>query len=306
MSILRVHRHRRDFTITVNATPRDKRLSARARGVLWFLLTQQDGYPVNAAKLAEKEFPEGRDAIAKAIRELVDCGYLTRRREQDQGGLWRTFTDVYETPNLPSGDGFSGVGDPPTGDGFSGVGDRPSSEGISPGRTGNGFTGDRKPVAMEKGLLEEGHNQRTKTQPHVGGAAADVESPPIDAEIVAEIVEHPEAARLCDLLADEIQTNTGNRPNVGKRWLDAARLLLDRDGLTPEQVTYLIRWSQADEFWRSNILSMPKLREKRDTLILRIKAEHAQRNGHASKVERRVRTEIEELLQAGQAGGPPP
>ena len=52
MSVLRVHRHRRDFTITVNATPRDRRLSARARGVLWFLLSQNDGYPVNASKLA--------------------------------------------------------------------------------------------------------------------------------------------------------------------------------------------------------------------------------------------------------------
>ena len=72
---------------------------------------------------------------------------------------------------------------------------------------------------------------------------------------------------LCNLLADAIQANTGERPKVGKRWHDACRFLLDTDGYSAEQVEALIRWSQSDEFWRSNILSMPKLREKRLTLI---------------------------------------
>lgn len=92
------------------------------------------------------------------------------------------------------------------------------------------------------------------------------------------VVEHPDAHRLCELLADLIHANTGERPRVGKRWIDAARLMLTRDDYTPEQVEYLVRWCQADEFWRSNILSMPKLREKRLTLIGQAKRS---RNGHA-------------------------
>ncbi len=142
-------------------------------------------------------------------------------------------------------------------------------------------------------------NSSTKT-PSSGGSAADAEdcpddeAPIFDAEIVED--EHPEAKRLCDLLADAIQANTGRRPNIGKRWLDAARLLLDRDGLTVQQVEYLITWSQADEFWRANILSMPKLREKRDTLILRIKAQ-GNGNGH----QQRHLDSINELLHAGGA-----
>lgn len=78
---------------------------------------------------------------------------------------------------------------------------------------------------------------------------------------------HPDVDRLCDLLADGVQATTGERPKVGKRWHDACRLLLDNDGYTADQVEALIRWSQEHQFWRSNILSMPKLREKRLNLI---------------------------------------
>jgi hypothetical protein len=99
------------------------------------------------------------------------------------------------------------------------------------------------------------------------GDAAETPKPP-DAEVVTF---RPDVERLCELLADGVEANTGERPAIGKRWHDACRLLLDRDGYTAEQVEALIRWSQDDEFWRSNILSMPKLREKRLTLIAHAK-----------------------------------
>jgi hypothetical protein len=88
----------------------------------------------------------------------------------------------------------------------------------------------------------------------------------------------PEIDRLCDLLADGVQVTTGERPKAGKRWHDACRRLLDVDGYTAEQVEALICWSQADEFWRSNILSMPKLREKRLTLIAQARRDTTRRH----------------------------
>lgn len=78
-----------------------------------------------------------------------------------------------------------------------------------------------------------------------------------------------DATRLCDHLATRIATNTGKRPEVGKRWLDAARLIIDRDEFTEAQVHWLIDKCQDDEFWRANILSMPKLREKATQLRLK-------------------------------------
>lgn len=75
-----------------------------------------------------------------------------------------------------------------------------------------------------------------------------------------------DVTRLLDLLDEELRRNGSKVPARTKRNVDAARLLLDRDGRTEEQVANAIRWCQSDEFWRANILSMSKLREKFDTL----------------------------------------
>jgi len=93
---------------------------------------------------------------------------------------------------------------------------------------------------------------------------------------------------ICTRLADRIEANGSKRPRIGKRWREAARLLLDRDGRTESQVLTAIDWCQSDEFWRSNILSMPKLREKYDQL--RLAAARAAPNGRRpSTTDQRVR-----------------
>ena len=90
---------------------------------------------------------------------------------------------------------------------------------------------------------------------------------------VAIATTRPDVDYLCNLLADLIAENGSKRPTPGKGWHDSARLLIDKDGRTLEQVEAAIRWSQANAFWKSNILSMPKLREKYDTLRLQAQRE---------------------------------
>lgn len=85
--------------------------------------------------------------------------------------------------------------------------------------------------------------------------------------------------RLCEHLADKIEANGSKRPVVNAKWRNAARLLIDKDGRTEEQIRAAIDWCQQDEFWRANILSMPKLREKYDQLRM-----HAMR-GRPSSVQ---------------------
>jgi hypothetical protein len=80
--------------------------------------------------------------------------------------------------------------------------------------------------------------------------------------------DRPDVERLCARLADRIEANGSKRPAVNKKWRDAARLLIDKDGRTEEQVSACIDWSQDDEFWRINIQSMPTLRDKYDRLRL--------------------------------------
>lgn len=74
--------------------------------------------------------------------------------------------------------------------------------------------------------------------------------------------------RVCGHLADRIEANGSKRPQIGQRWRDAARLLIDKDGRTEQQVHNAIDWCQDDEFWRVNVMSMPTLREKYDRLRL--------------------------------------
>lgn len=74
--------------------------------------------------------------------------------------------------------------------------------------------------------------------------------------------------RACQTLADRIEANGSSRPTITKRWRDAARLMLDRDGRTLDQLLTAIDWCQADEFWRTNILSMPALRKQYERLRL--------------------------------------
>lgn len=74
---------------------------------------------------------------------------------------------------------------------------------------------------------------------------------------------------LCDHLARRIVDNGNKPPTIGVGWKKAARLMLDRDNRPSDEAHQLIDWSQDDRFWRSNILSMPKFREKYDQLRLR-------------------------------------
>lgn len=85
---------------------------------------------------------------------------------------------------------------------------------------------------------------------------------------VEVVAERADVTMLCTLLADLIEGNGSKRPTIGKGWLDAARLMIDNDHRTVEDAAALIRWCQQDEFWRGNILSMPKFREKYDQLRL--------------------------------------
>lgn len=97
------------------------------------------------------------------------------------------------------------------------------------------------------------------------------------ADAIPDDDDRPELLALCEHLADRIEANGSRRPRIGKRWITAARLLLDADGRTVDQVHAAIDWSQTDEFWRANVLSMPKLREKYDQL--RLAATRAPRSG---------------------------
>jgi len=90
----------------------------------------------------------------------------------------------------------------------------------------------------------------------------------------------PEASKLAALLRSEILKN---KPDFRvtqaqeRSWARTADLTIRLDGRTYEQLAKLVAWTQRDEFWRSNVLSMETLRRKFDQLQMKQSAADARK-----------------------------
>lgn len=80
--------------------------------------------------------------------------------------------------------------------------------------------------------------------------------------------------QLAQLFYEQILTNNADykKPNL-QTWSDDIRKMVEIDGRTEEQVKYLIKWVQQDEFEMVNVLSPAKLRKRFDQLVLKVKRE---------------------------------
>jgi hypothetical protein len=92
--------------------------------------------------------------------------------------------------------------------------------------------------------------------------------------------------KLSDYLFQKIkENNPDHKPPNLKQWANDVRLMIDRDKRTVEQITYVIDWCQSNSFWKANILSISKLREKFDRLVAQIKADKSKPNKHTRRQE---------------------
>lgn len=69
------------------------------------------------------------------------------------------------------------------------------------------------------------------------------------------------------------ENNPKRKPTTEKElktWANECRLMRERDGRTPKEIYDHIKFSQADPFWKQNILSISKLRKQFDILTLRM------------------------------------
>lgn len=73
---------------------------------------------------------------------------------------------------------------------------------------------------------------------------------------------------------------TGNQLDS---WIDECRKLRDLDKRTPEQIESVIEWCQEDNFEKTVVLSMPKLRKRFDELLLKSKKDIPQPKKYASE-----------------------
>lgn len=63
------------------------------------------------------------------------------------------------------------------------------------------------------------------------------------------------------------------KPNL-EQWANEIRLMMERDERTEEQIKYLMKWVQQDDFEMVNVLSPSKLRKRFDQLVIKVKKEN--------------------------------
>lgn len=220
--------------------------------------------------------------VKRAIKSLTETGYLTTTHQYRDDGRFRA-----NRYRLNIAHDIPGQSDPVGG-----------SERTDHQPRVTPLPGQSDPnTGSEWASKNPQENPHRNPQENLGAAAADAEAEGAIEEVFDDPTENrPEVEELCNLLADCIEANGSKRPTITDRWRDAARLLLDRDGRTTEQVAWIIQWSQTDEFWRGNILSMPTLRRQFDRL--RLKAV-----GQATPTVSAREREIQGFLDAGQGQG---
>jgi hypothetical protein len=93
----------------------------------------------------------------------------------------------------------------------------------------------------------------------------------------------PSALRVAELLRTRIlQNNPSAKITDGQiqNWAVVADRMIRLDDRTAKQIEDLIEWSQKDDFWCRNILSMEKLRTKFDQLTMHREGDRRMVNGN--------------------------
>ena len=110
---------------------------------------------------------------------------------------------------------------------------------------------------VEEDQVEEEDSLRSSSSPRVKQSESRSDRQDVDALCM----------KLAALMRDnDPKVKIPDTAGKWKRWQDAARLLIDRDERHFEEASAVLEFALTDEFWKTNILSMPTFREKYDQL----------------------------------------
>lgn len=93
---------------------------------------------------------------------------------------------------------------------------------------------------------------------------------PVNETVIEDVtgsIEYKLATRLFTLIKSRNPKHKS--PNL-ESWANDIRLMITRDGRDEKDISAVIDWCQADNFWQNNILSTSKLREQFDQLFLKM------------------------------------
>lgn len=116
MTIFRIQKDKNNPYVMINRSMvQDAALSARAKGILTYLLSNNDNWQIHEIEIL-RHFTDGRHSIRAGIKELINAGYIHRERvrDADTGQLREMAYSVYEYPinSIPiTKDRFTNVGE---------------------------------------------------------------------------------------------------------------------------------------------------------------------------------------------------
>lgn len=117
-------RHSRDYFCLSRHAAQDVSISLRARGLHHLLLSFPDDWEINEKHIVKMAGIEKREAVRKAMKELMDAGYVVRSQQRNSGKFSKAAYDIFELPQptvaQESDHGKTvdgGIGDGKTGDG---------------------------------------------------------------------------------------------------------------------------------------------------------------------------------------------
>lgn len=87
------------FTMMDNRTINDERLSFGAKGVLLYLLSKKDNWTPIIIDI-EKHNSRKEHYVRSAIKELIDYGYIERKKIREKGRFVGTEYIIFENPSL--------------------------------------------------------------------------------------------------------------------------------------------------------------------------------------------------------------
>lgn len=97
MAVYRVEKTH-DYTVMANHHLRDERLSLKAKGLLSMLLSLPDDWEISIRGLASI-VTDGVGAVQTGINELIEAGYIVRRRQHADTGAFAGFEYIiHEVP----------------------------------------------------------------------------------------------------------------------------------------------------------------------------------------------------------------
>ena len=220
-----------------------------------------DRYTPSLTKLANYT-SLGRSTVAEHLNRLEDAGWIKRSAPSKQAA-WRDKECTTYVLAIPPGTSPA-VGLVQELD--------QSDSGTSPG-AGLGLVQelDRTSPGAGHEVQDLEDQKKTNRSSNTSGPAKPAKKPRKDEP------HRDDVEQICTHLAARIAADGSKPPTITNEWRRQARLLLDEDRtprLTVDKVIALINWCQDSAFWRANIRSMPKFREKYDTLRLQALAEY--------------------------------